>query len=174
MTHLLTKGLVIAGILGMGVWALTPSGTTAPKPSRTNVKKPTPPAKLESRPITISATEIQDSGIRYKLSACRRIDSSLVCRLSIVNKNAQDISASLKTDGTRFIDRDGEEYLATGVQIGSTKSESEVENVLISDTPIKGVVTFDAPPANVATMAVLVINHSPGNNLKFRNVKIVK
>jgi hypothetical protein len=193
MNHLLIKGLLIAGLSISGIYVATSPQNAIAKTPRTPVKKPTPaasepakptpaasepakptPAKPEAKQTMINKTTIQDNGIRYELSACRRLEATVVCRLSLTNKGEQDIAASFKTAGSRFIDRDGEEYLAKEVQIGSLKSESETENTLISDVPMKATVTFDAPPANVATMAVLAINHTPGTTLKFRNVKIIK
>jgi hypothetical protein len=183
MNHLLIKGLLIAGLSVSGIYVATSAQNAIAKTPRTPVKKPTPaasepakptPAKPEAKQTMINKTTIQDNGIRYELSACRRLETTVVCRLSLTNKSEQDIAASFKTAGSRFIDRDGEEYVAKEVQIGSLKSESETENTLISDVPMKATVTFDAPPANVATMAVLAINHAPGTTLKFRNVKIIK
>jgi hypothetical protein len=180
MNHLLIKSLLIAGLSVSGIYVATSAPNAIAKTPRTPVRKPTPAAsepakpKPEAKQTMINKTTIQDNGIRYELSACRRLEATVVCRLSLTNKGEQDVAASFKTAGSRFIDRDGEEYLAKEVQIGSLKSESETENTLISDVPMKATVTFDAPPANVATMAVLAINHTPGTTLKFRNVKIIK
>jgi hypothetical protein len=182
MNHLLINGLLIAGLALPGMYVATLPTTAIAKAPRSTGKKPAPPAtepakptaKPEPKQTIISKTTIQDNGVRYELSACRRIEATVVCRFSVTNKAEQDMPASFKVAGSRFIDRDGEEYLAKEVQIGSIRSESEAENVLISDISMKATVTFDAPPANVATMAVLAINHSPGSSLKFRNVKILK
>lgn len=179
MNHLLASGLAIVCLSLPGLYATaipvdaTPQQTKKQKPA---VKpKPTPEAKpAPVKQTIINATTIQEAGVRYSLSACRRIETTVVCRLSLLNKNDKDTAVSLEVSGTRFIDKDGEEYLAKEVQIGSVKSESKAENTLISGVSTKATATFDAPPANVLTMAVLAINHSPGNTLKFRNVKIVK
>jgi hypothetical protein len=173
MNHLLVSSLTIIGLSLPGLYTTTTSANAVPKPARS--QKPAPkPEKPEPKQTTISKTTIQDNGVRYELTACRRVETSVVCRLSLLNKGEKDIAVSFKTSGTRFIDKDGEEYLSKEVQIGSVKSETEAENTLISDVPTKGTITFDAPAPNVATMAVLAINHSPGATLKFRNVKITK
>jgi hypothetical protein len=171
MNHLLVNGLTIVSLSSLlGFYTTTISADAAPKPARSTK----PVVKPEPKQTNISRTTIQDNGVRYELSACRRIEATVVCRFSLVNKSGKDMAISFKTSGTRFIDKDGEEYLSKEVQIGSVKSESEAENTLIADVPTKATVTFDDPPVNVSTMAVLAINHSPGATLKFRNVKITK
>jgi hypothetical protein len=177
MNHLLASGLAIVCLSLPGLYTTAiPVDATPQLAKKPAVKpKPTPEAKpAPAKQMIISATTIQEAGVRYSLSFCRRVETNVVCRLALLNKNNKDTAVSLKVGGTRFIDKDGEEYLSKEVQIGSVKSESEAENTLISDVATKATVTFDAPPANVLTMAVLAINHSPGSTLKFRNVKIVK
>jgi hypothetical protein len=172
MNHLLASGFAIVCLSLPGIAATAIPVQAAPQSAKKPAVKPKPAAAAKQ--TNISATTIQEAGIRYSLSFCRRVETSVVCRLSLLNKNDKDVAVSLQVNGTRFIDKDGEEYLSKEVQIGSVKSESEAENMLISDISTKATVTFDAPPANVATMTVLAINHSPGSILKFRNVKIIK
>ncbi len=178
MNHLLASGLAIVCLLSLpGLYTTAIPVDAAPRSTKKPAVKPKPAAVAKpeaAKQTNVGATTIQEAGIRYSLSFCRRVETSVVCRLSLLNKNEKDTAVSLKVSGTRFIDKDGEEYLSKEVQIGSVKSESEAENTLISDVSTKATVTFDAPPANVATMAVLAINHSPGGILKFRNVKILK
>ncbi len=177
MNHLLASGLAIVCLSLPGLYTTAIPVDAAPRLARKPTVKPKPAAEAKpemAKQTSISATTIQEAGVRYSLSACRRVETSVVCRLSLLSKNDKDTAVSLKVNGTRFIDKDGEEYLAKEVQIGSVKSESEAENTLISDVSTKATVTFDAPPVNVATMAVLAINHTPGGTLKFRNVKILK
>jgi hypothetical protein len=172
MNHLLTNSLAIACLALSGLYATNLSVDAAPNRSTPRATaKPKPEAAKQT---IVNNNTVQDAGIRYTLAACRRAEAKLICRFSLLNKNSKDVAVSLTVNGTRFIDKDGEEYASNEVQIGSVKSESEAENTLISDVPTKASVTFDAPPANVATMAVLVVNHSPGSTLKFRNVKITK
>jgi hypothetical protein len=175
MNHLLVNGLTIVSLSSLlGFYTTTISADAAPKPSVKPARSTKPVVKPEPKQTNINRTTIQDNGVRYELSACRRIEATVVCRFSLVNKTEKDMAISFKTSGTRFIDKDGEEYLSKEVQIGSVKSESEAENTLIADVPTKATITFDDPPVNVSTMAVLAINHSPGATLKFRNVKITK
>jgi hypothetical protein len=145
---------------------------TKPKPEAE--AKPKPAAKAEPEQVVLSSTTIKDSGIRYELTGCKREGDSVVCRLLLTNKKKEDTAVTLKVAGTRFIDRDGEEYKAKKAKVGSVEGDADAENTLIADIPTKASVTFDAPPANVVTMKVLAISHSPGNTLKFRDVKIGK
>jgi hypothetical protein len=145
-----------------------------PKPEAEAKPKPKPEAKAEPEQVALSSTTIKDSGIRYELTGCKREGDSVVCRLLLTNKKKEDTAVTLKVAGTRFIDRDGEEYKAKKAKVGSVEGDADAENTLITDTPTKASVTFDAPPANVVTMKVLAISHSPGNTLKFRDVKIGK
>jgi hypothetical protein len=177
MNHLLASGLAIVCLSLPGLYTTAIPVDAAPRLAKKPAVKPRPAAAAkpeEAKQTIISATTIQEAGVRYSLSSCRRVETNVVCRLLLLNKNSKDTAVSLNVSGTRFIDKDGEEYQSKEVQIGSIKSESEAENTLISDISTKATVTFEAPPANVATMAVLAINHSPGGTLKFRNVKILK
>jgi hypothetical protein len=175
MNHLLVNGLAIVSLSSLlGFYTTTISVDAAPKPAIKPIRKQKPVVKPDPAQTSIGKNTIQDNGVRYELGVCRRIEATVVCRLSLVNKSGKDMAINFKTSGTRFIDKDGEEYLSKEVQIGSVRSESEAENTLIADVPTKATVTFDDPPVNVTTMAVLAINHSPGATLKFRNVKITK
>jgi hypothetical protein len=169
MNNKLFPGLVLGSLLLQGAVIFVAEAVP---------KKPVakPAAKAEPEQVILNDTTIRDDGIRYELTSCRREGETpvVVCRLLLTSKKKDDTNVSFKIAGTRFIDKDGEEYKAKTVKIGSVESESEAENSLISDTPTKALVTFDAPPANVVTMRVLAINHSPGSNLKFRNIKIGK
>jgi hypothetical protein len=183
MHNQLFPGLLLGSLLLQGGIIFSANAATPPSPQLL-VKKPIKPvvkpvAKPEAEPqVTVGKATIQDNGVRYELTGCRRegtaTEGTVVCRLLVTNKKKSDLAVSLKVVGTRFIDRDGEEYLAKEVKLGSVKSETEAENTLIADIPTKATVTFDAPPANVATMRALAINHSPGNNLKFLDVKIIR
>lgn len=145
-----------------------------PKKTTTTKKPATTPKSEPSAQTVINKSTIDDSGVRYELTSCKRVVDSLVCRFLLTNKSTKDITVAFKASGTRFIDITGEEYLAKEVQIGSNKSDTATESSLISQVPIKAMVTFDAPAANVVTLKVLAINHEPGNALKFREVKIAK
>jgi hypothetical protein len=179
MNNKLFQGLLLGSLVFQGVVIFSADAATPNKP-KLLLKKPVKPvAKPEAEPpVVINKTTIQDNGVRYELTGCRRegiaTEATVVCRLLVTNKKKNDTATSLKVAGTRFIDRDGEEYLAKEVKLGSVKSETEAENTLISNIPTKATVTFDAPAANVATMRVLAINHSPGNILKFLDMKIGK
>jgi hypothetical protein len=179
MNNQLFQGLLLGSLVFQGVVIFSADAATPNKPKLLLKKPAKPVAKPEVEPsVAISKTTIQDNGVRYELTGCRRegtaTEATVVCRLLVTNKKKNDTAASLKVVGTRFIDRDGEEYLAKEVKLGSVKSETEAENTLISNIPTKATVTFDAPAANVATMRVLAINHSPGNILKFLDMKILK
>jgi hypothetical protein len=175
MNNKLFQGLLIGSLLLQGVVIL--AADAAPKKETT--KKPTTakPAKPESKPdpeqVVLGDTVVRDSGILYELTSCRREAETLVCRLLLINKKKEDMPVSFKIAGTRFIDKAGDEYKATKVKIGSVDGD-EAENSLISGVPIKASVTFAAPPANVRTMVVIAINHSPGSSMKFRNITIGK
>jgi hypothetical protein len=173
MKNKLFQGLLLGSLLFQGV-IIAPVDAAPKKPVIKPVAKPE--TKAETEQVVVSDTLIRDGGIRYELTSCRREGETpqVVCRLLLTNKKKDDIAVSFKVAGTRFIDKDGEEYRAKEVKIGSVNGESEAENTLISDTPTRATVIFDAPPANVATMRVLAINHSPGSSLKFRNIKIGK
>jgi hypothetical protein len=187
MNNKLFQGLLIGSLVFQGVVIFSADAATPNRP-KLLLKKPAKPvvkpaAKPETKPeaeppVVISKTTIQDNGVRYELTGCRRegaaTAATVVCRFLVTNRKKSDVAASLKVAGTRFIDRDGEEYLAKEVKLGSIKSETEAENTLISDIPTKATVTFDAPAVNVSTMRVLAINHSPGNTLKFLDMKIGK
>jgi hypothetical protein len=181
MNNKLFQGLLIGSLLLQGVVIL--SADAAPKKEAT--KKPTTPkpAKPESKPeskpeakpapeqVVLGDTVVRDSGILYELTSCQREAETLVCRLLLINKKKEDIPVSFKIAGTRFIDRAGDEYKATKVKIGSVDGD-DAENSLIPGVPLKASVTFTAPPANVRTMVVIAISHSPGSSMKFRNVTI--
>jgi hypothetical protein len=146
---------------------------TPKKPN--SIKKAVPtPIVVPSAPTVVNQSTIDDSGVRYELTSCKRAVESLVCRFLLTNRNKNDVAVSIKANGTRFIDITGEEYLAKAVQIGSHKSDVAAESILIAQVPIRATVTFDAPAANVITLKVLAINHEPGSYLKFREVKIAK
>jgi hypothetical protein len=179
MNNKLFQGLLLGSLIFQGIVIFSADAATPDRP-KLLLKKPAKPViKTEAEPqLAISKTTIQDNGVRYELTGCRREGTAtagtVVCRLLVTNKRKSDVAASLKVAGTRFIDRDGEEYLAKEVKLGSIKGDSEAENTLISGIPTKATVTFDAPAVNVATMRVLTINHSPGNILKFLDMKILK
>ncbi len=179
MNNQLFQGLLLGALVFQGVVIFSADAAT-PNRSKVSATKPAKPtAKPEAEPpLVINKTTIQDNGVRYELTGCRRESAatatSLVCRLLVTNRRKNDVAASLKVAGSRFIDRDGEEYLAKEVKLGSVKAEEEAQNTLIAGIPTKATVTFDAPAANVATMRVLAINHSPGDTLKFLDVKIGK
>jgi hypothetical protein len=184
MNNKLFQGLLLGSLVFQGVVIFSADAATPHRP-KILLKKPAtkpvvkPAAKPEADPqVAISKTTIQDNGVRYELTGCRREGTAtagtVVCRLLLTNKKKSDVATSLKVAGTRFIDRDGEEYLAKEVKLGSIKSETEAENTLISDIPTKATVTFDAPAANVATMRALAVSHTPGATLKFLDVKILK
>jgi hypothetical protein len=187
MKNPLFTGILAAAMLWNGVSIF--SAIAAPNQSKISQKKPVrkpattkpeakpevkPEAKVEPTQTMVNSTTIKDSGIRYDLTSCKREGENVACRLLLTNKKKDDVAVSFKVAGTRFIDKDGEEYRAKEVRIGSARSETEAENTLISETPTKAMVIFDAPPTNVATMRALAIAHSPGNTLKFRDVKIEK
>jgi hypothetical protein len=171
MNNKLFQGILLGSLLFQGV--IISAVDAAPK------KRPiveVAPKKTTPDQVVVDDTTVKDSGIRYELTSCRREGETpmVVCRLLLTNKKKDDITVSFKVAGTRFIDKDGEEYQAKKVKIGSIEGDAEAENSLISDTPTRALVTFDAPPANVLTMRVLAINHAPGSSLKFRNIKIGK
>jgi hypothetical protein len=174
---ILLGSLVLQGVVIFSADAATPN---RPKPMLKKSTKPAKPAaKPESdSPVAVNKTTIQDNGVRYELTGCRRESTTaaatVVCRFLVTNRKKSDTAVSLKVAGTRFIDRDGEEYLAKEVKLGSVKGEAEAENTLISEIPTKAIVTFEAPAANVITMRALAINHTPGSTLKFLDVKIGK
>jgi hypothetical protein len=147
----------------------------APKKEATTKPTTTKPAKVEAKPapeqVVLGDTVVRDSGILYELTSCQREAETLVCRLLLINKKKEDIPISFKIAGTRFIDKAGDEYKATKVKVGSVDGD-DAENSLIPGVPLKASVTFAAPPANVRTMVVIAINHSPGSSMKFRNVTI--
>jgi hypothetical protein len=179
MNNKLFQGLLMGALLwqGTAVFIADAAPAKPAKPAKPAAKPAAKPeAKAEPEQVILSSTLIRDAGIRYELTSCKREGETpvVVCRLLLTNKKKDDVAVSFKVAGTRFIDKDGEEYRAKEVKIGSVKSDSEAENTLISDTPTRATVTFDAPPANVLTMRVLAINHSPGSSLKFRDVKIGK
>lgn len=180
MNNKLFQGLLLGSLVFQGVVNFS-ADAAAPNRPKLLLKKPAakPTDKTEvERPIAITKTIIKDNGIRYELTGCRQEGvapaATVVCRFLVTNTKKSDTAASLKLAGSRFIDRDGEEYLAKEVKLGSIKSETEAENTLISDIPTKATVTFNAPAANVVTMRVLAINHTPGATLKFLDVKIGK
>jgi hypothetical protein len=166
MNKKLFQGLLVGSLLFQGVILTTVNA--APK------KPAAKPEKTEPEQVVVNDTLIKDSGIRYELTSCRREAETVICRLLLTNKKKEDVPVTFKVAGTRFIDRDGEEYKAKKVKIGSVESDADAENSLISDTPTRATVTFDAPPENVVTMRVIAINHTPGSSLKFRNIKIGK
>jgi hypothetical protein len=168
MNNKLFRGLLVGSLLFQGVILATVDA--APK------KPAAKPAKTEPEQVVVNDTLIKDGGIRYELTSCRREGETpaVVCRLLLTSKNKEDVTVSFKVAGTRFIDKDGEEYKAKKVKIGSVEGDTEAENSLISDTPTRATVTFDAPAENVVTMRVIAINHTPGSSLKFRNIKIGK
>jgi hypothetical protein len=169
MNNKLFQGLLIGSLLLEGIVIL--SADAAPK--KEAVKKPTTakPARAEPEQVVISDSAIRDSGVVYELTSCKREAETLVCRLLLISKKKEDLPISFKIAGTRFIDKAGDEYKATKVKIGSVEGD-EAENSLISGVPIKASVTFTAPPANVRTMVVIAISHSPGSSMKFRNIII--
>lgn len=183
MNNKFFQGLLLGSLVFQGCVIFSADAATPNQP-KLLLKKPAKPAikpatKPEADPqVAINKATIQDNGVRYELTGCRRegaaTAASLVCRLLVTNRKRIDVPASLKVAGTRFIDRDGEEYLAKEVKLGSIKGDAEAENTLLAGIPTKAMVTFDAPAANVATMRVLAINHAPGNILKFLDVKIIK
>jgi hypothetical protein len=183
MNNKLFQGLLLGSLVFQGVVIFSADAATPNKPELLLKKPAKPVAKPATKPeaelpLAINKTTIQDNGVRYELTGCRRegttTEATVVCRLLVTNRKKSDLAVSLKVAGTRFIDRDGEEYLAKEVKLGSVKAEDEAENTLISGIPTKASVTFAAPAANVATMRVLAINHSPGNTLKFLDMKITK
>ncbi len=167
MNNKLFQGLLIGSLLFQGAVIL--AADAAPK--KTESTKPA--TKAEPGQLIVSDTIIKDSGVRYELTSCKREGETpvVVCRLLLTNLKKEDLAVSFKSAGTRFIDRDGEEYKAKKVKIGSVDGD-DAENSLIAGTPTKAAITFDAPAANVLTMRVIAINHSPGTSLKFRNIKI--
>jgi hypothetical protein len=173
MNNKLFQGLLIGSLLLQGVVILAadaaPKKETTKKPAAARPTKPE--AKAEPEQVVLGDTVVRDSGILYELTSCKREAETLVCRLLLINKKKEDIPVSFKIAGTRFIDRAGDEYKATKVKIGSVDGD-DAENSLIPGVPLKASVTFTAPPANVRTMVVIAINHSPGSSMKFRNVTI--
>ena len=169
MNNKLFQGLLIGSLLLQGVVII--SADAAPK--KETVKKPTTakPAKAEPEQVVLGDTVVRDSGILYELTSCKREAETLVCRLLLINKKKEDLPVSFKIAGTRFIDKAGDEYKATKVKIGSVDGD-EAENSLIPGIPLKASITFAAPPANVRTMLVIAISHSPGSSMKFRNIII--
>ncbi len=168
MNNKLFQGLLIGSLLLQGVVIL--AADAAPKKETT--KKPAKPeAKAEPEQVVLGDTVVRDSGILYELTSCKREADAVVCRLLLINKKKEDLTVSFKIAGTRFIDKAGDEYKATKVKIGSVDGD-DAENSLIPGVPLKASVTFAAPPANVRTMVVIAINHSPGSSMKFRNVII--
>ncbi len=169
MNNKLFQGLLIGSLLLQGVVII--SADAAPK--KETVRKPTKakPAKAEPEQVVLGDTVIRDSGILYELTSCKREAETLVCRLLLINKKKEDLPVSFKIAGTRFIDKAGDEYKATKVKIGSVDGD-EAENSLIPGIPLKASITFAAPPANVRTMLVIAISHSPGSSMKFRNIII--
>jgi hypothetical protein len=154
--------------------------TKTPKPSDKPVVKPSAKPVLKAAPkkvptqIAVDKNTIEEGGVRYELTSCKRVSETLVCRFLLTNNGVQDLAVALKVGGTRFIDITGEEYLAKEVNIGTSKSDGSAESILIPKVPIKATITFDEPAANVVTIKVLAINHEPGTALKFRDLKIVK
>jgi hypothetical protein len=169
MNNKLFQGLLIGSLLLQGVVIL--AADAAPK--KEAAKKPTTakPTKSEPEQVVLGDTVIRDSGVLYELTSCKREAETLVCRFLLINKKKEDLPISFKIAGTRFIDRAGDEYKATKVKIGSVDGD-DAENSLIPGVPLKASVTFAAPPANVRTMVVIAINHSPGSSMKFRNITI--
>jgi hypothetical protein len=144
--------------------------------SSTRNQKPSTkaPSKKAPEQIAVDKNTIEESGVRYELTSCKRVSETLVCRFLLTNNGLQDISVSLKAGGTRFIDITGEEYLAKEVNIGTSRNDSTVESILIPKVPIKATITFDEPATNIVTLKVLAISHEPGAALKFRDLKIIK
>jgi hypothetical protein len=169
MNNKLFQGILIGSLLLQGVVII--SADAAPK--KATVKKPTTakPAKAEPEQVVLGDSIVRDSGILYELTSCKRETETLVCRLLLINKKKEDLAVSFKIAGTRFIDKAGDEYKATKVKIGSVDGD-EAENSLIPGVPLKASITFAAPPANVRTMVVIAISHSPGSSMKFRNIVI--
>lgn len=123
------------------------------------------------------AQKLEANEFTFELQGCQRSGDNVKCNVLITNVGESDRELSVAND-SRMISTSGEEFKATEVQFGQTKSSSDITLRLIRGVPIKAVLSFKGTPSRVSNIAALdVIYHTSSSSFQsiaFRNVAIQK
>jgi len=132
-------------LLGEGMPVQKPVGGPVPLPG---------PAK----PPSAQQQVYESHDIQFVLNGCVREAASIVCRLTITNKN-NDTQIWLHNhcnQPTRIIDGIGREFHATEVLLGSTRDDNcQAEGTLVNSVPTRTEIHFNNIPSDVSSISLL-------------------
>lgn len=131
-------------------------------------------------------TTVEKDDFKFTLQSCQRIRQTVTCNLLITNVGNQDRNLGLYLPGSdvsscRTFDSSGNEYIASSVQIGKSRSPAgyKAETTLIKNIPTKASVSF-VLPQELTELAVVEVSYrepiglsSTRGQAQFRNIKIV-
>ncbi|MEO1692515.1 MAG: hypothetical protein AAFR63_13485 [Cyanobacteria bacterium J06631_6] len=130
--------------------------------------------KTSPQYVAIASEDVRvanHDGITYEMHGCARQGSSVTCSFFMTSEG-QDRTARINAKSTRFIDFEGNEYLGSSAQIGSS-SGSSAQKSLIDGITMKGSISFTNIPRNVNDFAVLDIHAGNSDRLRFKQVFLI-
>lgn len=117
-------------------------------------------------------------GFEFRLRTCKATGSTLICSFMVNNQKA-DRPLRLwgnRSDQTRIINKNGDEFKSTNVQLGSYSATKYTDRKIIpKDIPIKASVTYQTSK-NTFLLSLVEVAIEISNNLnftvQFRNVEV--
>jgi len=157
------KNPTITGLLGSGTRSTVYGGrTSAPQKGSTTVQ------------------EVNAGGFNFKLIDWQKKGDGLVFELLVTSEQDSQLRLFTERGGirTRIFDDFGNEYLASGIQLGNmTLQYGEVINRIVTGVPMKAIISFDNFLPQTKIITLLEISCLANNKIfsvQLRNIPISK
>jgi len=157
------KNPTITGLLGSGTRSTVYGGrTSAPQKGSTTVQ------------------EVNAGGFNFKLIDWQKKGDGLVFELLVTSEQDSQLRLFTERGGirTRIFDDFGNEYLASGIQLGNmTLQYGEVINRIVTGVPMKAIISFDNFSPQTKIITLLEISCLANNKIfsvQLRNIPISK
>ena len=157
------KNPTITGLLGSGTRSTVYGGrTSAPQKGSTTVQ------------------EVNTGGFNFKLIDWQKKGDGLVFELLVTSEQDSQLRLFTERGGirTRIFDDFGNEYLASGIQLGNmTLQYGEVINRIVTGVPMKAIISFDNFSPQTKIITLLEISCLANNKIfsvQLRNIPISK